>query len=170
MSRISVASASRVHCSPNTEDSALDVGDRASGARRRHGGGMENCSAARRTGVACFDSGTAASVEERAFLDGPVNELCAMLDDWEITHELADLPPEVWGLLKRKGFFAMICSEEVRRSSSRLGRSGARKDLRPLHHRGVCRHGPELARSGRAAAQVRHGSAEGLLPATSRAR
>jgi acyl-CoA dehydrogenase len=48
------------------------------------------------------------SVEERAFLDGPVNELCAMLDDWEITHERADLPPEVWDFLKRKGFFAMI--------------------------------------------------------------
>ncbi len=48
------------------------------------------------------------SVEERAFIDGPVNELCAMLDDWEITHERADLPPEVWDFLKEKGFFAMI--------------------------------------------------------------
>jgi len=48
------------------------------------------------------------SVEERAFLEGPVNELCGMLDDWEITHERADLPPEVWDFLKKKGFFAMI--------------------------------------------------------------
>jgi acyl-CoA dehydrogenase len=48
------------------------------------------------------------SVDEQAFLDGPVNELCAMLDDWEITHERADLPPEVWSYLKAKGFFAMI--------------------------------------------------------------
>ena len=48
------------------------------------------------------------SVEERAFLDGPVNELCAMLDDWDITHERADLPPDAWEFLKRKGFFAMI--------------------------------------------------------------
>jgi acyl-CoA dehydrogenase len=46
--------------------------------------------------------------EERAFLDGPVNELCAMLDDWHITHEQADLPPEVWDFLKRGGFFGMI--------------------------------------------------------------
>src|SRR6185437_6751928 len=29
------------------------------------------------------------SVEEQAFLDGPVEELCGMLDDWQITHELA---------------------------------------------------------------------------------
>ena len=29
---------------------------------------------------------------EQAFLDGPCEELCAMLDDWDITHRLADLP------------------------------------------------------------------------------
>ena len=27
------------------------------------------------------------STEEQAFLDGPCNELCMMLDDWEISHE-----------------------------------------------------------------------------------
>ncbi|MCG8432624.1 MAG: acyl-CoA dehydrogenase, partial [Gammaproteobacteria bacterium] len=48
------------------------------------------------------------SEEEQAFLDGPVNELCAMLDDWQITHEAGDLPPEVWDFMKKKGFFAMI--------------------------------------------------------------
>src|SRR3989449_3244661 len=36
------------------------------------------------------------SAEEQAFLDGPVEELCAMCDDWEITHELQDLPAHVW--------------------------------------------------------------------------
>jgi acyl-CoA dehydrogenase len=46
--------------------------------------------------------------EEQAFLDGPAHELCRMLDDWEITHERADLPPEVWDYLKRERFFAMI--------------------------------------------------------------
>jgi acyl-CoA dehydrogenase len=45
---------------------------------------------------------------EQAFLDGPCEELCAMLDDWEITHTRADLPPEVWAFIKSKGFFAMI--------------------------------------------------------------
>ena len=48
------------------------------------------------------------SAEEQAFLDGPVEELCRMLDDWRITWELRDLPPEVWDYLKRRKFFAMI--------------------------------------------------------------
>jgi acyl-CoA dehydrogenase len=46
--------------------------------------------------------------EEQAFLDGPTEELCRMLDDWQITHELCDMPPEVWEYLKRERFFAMI--------------------------------------------------------------
>jgi acyl-CoA dehydrogenase len=48
------------------------------------------------------------SPEEQAFLDGPVEELCARLDDWKITHEWADLPPDIWRFLKDKGFFALI--------------------------------------------------------------
>ena len=48
------------------------------------------------------------SVEEQAFLDGPVEQLCGMLDDWQITHELADLPPDVWAFLKQHKFFGMI--------------------------------------------------------------
>jgi len=50
----------------------------------------------------------ALSDEEQAFLDGPCEELCAMLDDWEIAHERADLPPDVWAYIKEKRFFAMI--------------------------------------------------------------
>ena len=46
--------------------------------------------------------------EERAFMDGPVDRLCAMLDDWKITWEDQDLPPEVWAFLKRERFFGMI--------------------------------------------------------------
>ena len=45
---------------------------------------------------------------EQAFLDGPCEDLCAMLDDWDITHRRADLPPEVWNFIKSRGFFAMI--------------------------------------------------------------
>jgi acyl-CoA dehydrogenase len=48
------------------------------------------------------------SEEEQAFVDGPCEELCRMLDEWHITHELADLPPAAWDLLKSRGFFAMI--------------------------------------------------------------
>ena len=50
--------------------------------------------------------------EEQAFLDGPVNELCELIDDWKITHELHDLPPEVWQFLKSKGFFGLIIPKE----------------------------------------------------------
>ncbi|HEY8537825.1 MAG TPA: acyl-CoA dehydrogenase [Steroidobacteraceae bacterium] len=48
------------------------------------------------------------SPEERAFLDGPCEELCRMIDDWDFTHRRADLSPQVWDFLKQKGFFAMI--------------------------------------------------------------
>jgi acyl-CoA dehydrogenase len=48
------------------------------------------------------------SKEEQAFLDGPVVELCRMIDDWQINWELRDLPPSVWDYLKRNKFFAMI--------------------------------------------------------------
>ena len=48
------------------------------------------------------------SPEEKAFVDGPVEELCAMLDDWQITHERHDLPPHVWQYIKDQGFFGMI--------------------------------------------------------------
>ncbi len=50
----------------------------------------------------------ALSEEEQAFLDGPVDELCRMLDDWEVTQELQDLPQQVWQYLKDEGFFGMI--------------------------------------------------------------
>ena len=48
------------------------------------------------------------SEAERAFLDGPVEALCTMLDDWRITRELEDLPPEVWRFMKEKGFFGLV--------------------------------------------------------------
>ncbi|MGH8720575.1 MAG: acyl-CoA dehydrogenase, partial [Burkholderiales bacterium] len=46
--------------------------------------------------------------EEQAFIDGPVEEACAMANDWEVTHERYDLPPRLWQFLKDKGFFGMI--------------------------------------------------------------
>ncbi|MDP5134338.1 acyl-CoA dehydrogenase FadE [Rheinheimera baltica] len=52
------------------------------------------------------------SAEEQAFLDGPVEELLAMVDDWHTTHERADLSPEVYQYLKDHGFFAMIIKKQ----------------------------------------------------------
>ena len=51
------------------------------------------------------------SDRERAFLDGPVEELCAMVDEWKVERE-GDLPPEVWRFIKEKKFFGMIIPEE----------------------------------------------------------
>ncbi|WP_065755350.1 acyl-CoA dehydrogenase [Bradyrhizobium paxllaeri] len=50
--------------------------------------------------------------EERAFLNGPVDELCAMLDEWKINWEWRDLPPQAWAFIKRHKFFGMIIPKE----------------------------------------------------------
>ena len=50
--------------------------------------------------------------EEQAFLDGPVEKLCAMLDDWKITHEQYDLPDKVWKFIRDKGFFGLVIPKE----------------------------------------------------------
>ena len=52
------------------------------------------------------------SSEEQAFLDGPVEQVCKMIDDWETTHDRADLSPEVWQYLKDNKFFAMIIKKQ----------------------------------------------------------
>ncbi|HEX3859141.1 MAG TPA: acyl-CoA dehydrogenase [Pseudolabrys sp.] len=52
------------------------------------------------------------SAEEQAFLDGPVEQLCTMCDDWKITWELRDLPPAAWEFLKTNKFFAMIIPKQ----------------------------------------------------------
>lgn len=50
--------------------------------------------------------------EEKAFLSGPVEELCAMIDDWKVNWEWRDLPPEVWEFIKRNKFLGMIIPKE----------------------------------------------------------
>jgi acyl-CoA dehydrogenase len=52
------------------------------------------------------------TTEEQAFIDGPVEELCGMLRQWEITHEQADLSPEVWAFIKQNKFFGMIIPKQ----------------------------------------------------------
>jgi acyl-CoA dehydrogenase len=48
------------------------------------------------------------SAEEQAFLDGPVEELCGMLNEWDITHQRMDLPPEAWKFIRDQGFLGII--------------------------------------------------------------
>lgn len=52
------------------------------------------------------------TAEEQAFLDGPVETVCAMIDDWDTRHHRADLAPEVWAYLKEQGFFGMLIGKE----------------------------------------------------------
>ena len=50
--------------------------------------------------------------EERAFLDGPTEELCRSLDDWEIRQERREIPDGIWSLVAEKGFLGMLISKE----------------------------------------------------------
>ena len=52
------------------------------------------------------------SEEERAFLDGPVETLCRMADDWRISFELRRVPDEIWGFIEANGFLGMIIPTE----------------------------------------------------------
>ncbi len=52
------------------------------------------------------------SAEEQAFLDGPVEELCRMTNEWEVTTERQDLSPETWSYIKDNGFFGLIIPKE----------------------------------------------------------
>jgi acyl-CoA dehydrogenase len=50
--------------------------------------------------------------EETAFLNGPVKQLCAMVDEWKVNWEWRDLPPDVWDFIKRNKFLGMIIPKE----------------------------------------------------------
>jgi acyl-CoA dehydrogenase len=76
------------------------------------------------------------SEEESAFLAGPVEELCRMLDDWKVNWLWHDLPPEVWDFLKARKFFAMI----IPKSYGGLGFSAYAHSevIRKLSTRSIC--------------------------------
>ena len=50
--------------------------------------------------------------EEQAYIDGPVDELCQMLDEWQISHELKDLPEEAWKKIKDSRIWGMIIKKQ----------------------------------------------------------
>ena len=52
------------------------------------------------------------NADEQAFIDGPVEELCALINDWEITEKKKDLPSEVWAYLRKQRFFGMIIPKQ----------------------------------------------------------
>jgi acyl-CoA dehydrogenase len=49
--------------------------------------------------------------EEQAFLDGPTEDLCKMLDDWQIRHGEREIPEHVWDFVKKHGFLGMLISK-----------------------------------------------------------
>jgi len=55
---------------------------------------------------------TELSSEEVDFINGPVEQLCEMLDDWQINNDSKSLPKEVWNFYKEKGFFSMIIPKQ----------------------------------------------------------
>jgi len=52
------------------------------------------------------------TAEEQAFLDIEVEELCGLLNEWDIQNNRKDLSPEAWQYLKDKKFFGLIIPKE----------------------------------------------------------
>lgn len=50
--------------------------------------------------------------EEQAFLDNEVEELCSMINDWQVQFETRDLPENVWKYILGNGFFGMLIARE----------------------------------------------------------
>jgi len=51
------------------------------------------------------------TAEEQAFLDGPVEKLCAMIDNYKVSQD-GDLPKEVWDFIKKEGFMGLEIPKE----------------------------------------------------------
>ncbi len=52
------------------------------------------------------------TAEEQAFLDGPTEELCKLIDDWQIRHAEREIPDVIWDFVKKHGFLGMLISKE----------------------------------------------------------
>lgn len=49
--------------------------------------------------------------EELAFLKGPTEELCAMIDDWNVRFNEKEIPQEIWDFVKTRGFLGMLIAK-----------------------------------------------------------
>ncbi len=52
------------------------------------------------------------SADERAFLDGPTEDLCRMIDDWSVRHTNREIPEPIWAFVKKQGFLGMLISKD----------------------------------------------------------
>ena len=50
--------------------------------------------------------------EEQVFLDGPTEQLCAMIDDWQVRFENKEISQEIWNFVREHGFLGMLISKE----------------------------------------------------------
>ncbi len=50
--------------------------------------------------------------EEKAFLDGPTDELCRMINDWQVRHTDKEVPEAIWDFVKKHGFLGMLISKD----------------------------------------------------------
>lgn len=51
------------------------------------------------------------TAEEKAFMDGPVNTLCAMIDHWQI-YKTKEIPQDIWDYIRKEKFLGMIVPKE----------------------------------------------------------
>jgi acyl-CoA dehydrogenase len=63
--------------------------------------------------------------DEKAFLDGPTEELCRMIDGWQIRHNEFEIPDNIWKFACDKGFLGMLISKD----HGGLGFSGQAQSL-----------------------------------------
>ena len=92
---------------------AADVADGARRDRSRHRlVGRRALFRAAELAAPARDADPSLTAEEQRFLDDDVEELCAMVTDWETTHVYRDLPPRVWQFIKDRGFLGMSIAKE----------------------------------------------------------
>lgn len=52
------------------------------------------------------------TAEEQSFLDNETEELCRMIDDWQVRFNQKEISEEIWDYVKDKGFLGMLISKE----------------------------------------------------------
>ena len=105
----------------DTERQALEAGTVGFDAELFSGG---------RDGEAARRPARPAPAEEQAFLDGPTEELCRMIDDWQV-RRAKQIPEDIWSFVKKNGFLGMLISKE----HGGLGFSAQAQSLDPGQNR-----------------------------------
>lgn len=112
---------------------------------------------------------TCPTKRERAFLDNETEQLCTMLDDWQVDFELKDLPEQAWDGIRSAGFLSVLIPKAPGRAGLFCLRSvlRGRRDRDALDRLGSERDGAQLAWPGRAAGALRHQGAAAQVAAGS---